>query len=61
MSGTVEILFRTHTDATRGVANALIPKGCELIGYGRLPISDQSLNKAFLGVLCASSDSGWWK
>jgi len=27
VSVTVEILFRTHTDATRGVANALIPQG----------------------------------
>ena len=48
MSGTVEIL-RTHTDATRGVASTFYPEGMRVIGYGRLPMSDQSLRKAFLG------------
>jgi hypothetical protein len=57
VSGTVEILFRTHTDAPRGVT-MFIPKGCELTGYGRLPISGQSLRQAFLGELCASSEAG---
>ena len=58
VSGTVEILFRPHTDAPRGVVNTLIPKGCELTGYGRLPISARSLHNAFLGALCASSGAG---
>ena len=35
-----------------------IPKGCELTGYGRLPISGQSPHKALLGVLCVSSEAG---
>ena len=42
MSGTVEILFRTHTDAPRGVADILCPAGVQVTGYGRLPISGQS-------------------
>ena len=56
MSGTVEILFRTHTDASRDVHH-LYPAGILMTGYGRLPISGQGLCQAFLGVLSASSDS----
>ena len=58
VSGTVEILFPTHTDASRGVASILYPVGMQVTGYGRLPISGQSLDKAFLSVLCASSEAG---
>ena len=47
VSGTVEILFRTHTDASRGVANTLIPKGCELTGYGRLRVLPAKLFHCF--------------
>ncbi len=36
VSGTVEMLFRTHTDASRGVANTLIPQGC---GWPDLAVS----------------------
>ncbi len=58
VSGTVEILFRTHTDAPRGCNKYLNPGGMQVTGYGRLPISGQSLLKAFLCVLCASSEAG---
>ena len=34
------------------------PAGMRVTGYGRLPISGQSLRKAFLSVLCASSEAG---
>jgi hypothetical protein len=36
----------------------LPPAGMQVSGYGRLPISDQSLHSAFLGDLCASSAAG---
>jgi len=42
VSGTVEILFRTHTDAPRGCSKYLYPGGMQVTGYGRLPISGQS-------------------
>jgi hypothetical protein len=54
LSGTVEILFRRHTDAPRGCSKHLYPAGMQVTGYGRLPISGQSLHMTFLCVLCAS-------
>ena len=54
VSGTVEILFRTHTDAPRGCDKYLYSEGVlvprrgactrrvQVTGYGRLPISGQS-------------------
>ena len=42
VSGTVEILFRTHTDAPRRCSNYLNPGGMQVTGYGRLPISGQN-------------------
>jgi hypothetical protein len=53
----VEILFRTHTDASRDVHH-LYPAGMLMTGYGRPPISGQGLCQAFLGVLSASSEAG---
>ena len=36
----------------------LYPEGMRVTGYGRLPISGQSLHQAFLGALSASSGAG---
>ncbi len=43
VAGTVEILSRPHTDAPRRCNNYVYPEGMQVTGYGRLPISGQSL------------------
>ncbi len=55
VSGTVEILFRTHTDASRGVPSTFYPEGMRIDRIWRLPISGQSLRKAFLSALVAQA------